>query len=37
MQLGPAARKPIEIANFIEAVRDGRTHVEKLNEPSPKT
>ena len=28
-----AARKIIEIANSIEAVQDGRIHVEKINAP----
>jgi hypothetical protein len=28
-----AARKLIEIANTVEAVRDGRIHVEKINWP----
>jgi hypothetical protein len=28
-----AARKLIEIANTVEAVQDGRIHIEKINEP----
>ena len=28
-----AARKPIAIANAVEAVQDGRIHIEKINEP----
>ena len=28
-----AARKLIEIANSVEAVQDGRIHIEKINEP----
>lgn len=28
-----AARKLIEIANSVEPVRDGRIHIEKINEP----
>jgi hypothetical protein len=28
-----AARKLIEIANSVEAIQDGRIHVEKINEP----
>ena len=28
-----AARKLIEIANAVEAVQDGRVHIEKINEP----
>jgi hypothetical protein len=28
-----AARKPIEIANSVEAVQDGRIHIELLNGP----
>jgi hypothetical protein len=28
-----AARKLMEIANFIEPVRDGRIHIEKINWP----
>jgi hypothetical protein len=28
-----AARKLVEIANTVEAVRDGRIHVEKINWP----
>jgi hypothetical protein len=29
-----AARKLIEIANGIEAVQDGRIHIERVNEPN---
>jgi hypothetical protein len=28
-----AARKLLEIANSVEAVQDGRIHIEKINEP----
>jgi len=28
-----AARKLVEIANAIEAIQDGRIHIEKINEP----
>jgi hypothetical protein len=28
-----AARKPVELANAGEPVRDGRIHIEKINEP----
>jgi hypothetical protein len=28
-----AARKLLEIANAVEAVQDGRIHIEKINEP----
>jgi hypothetical protein len=28
-----AARKLMEIANSVEAVQDGRIHIEKINEP----
>ncbi len=28
-----AARKQLEIANMVEAVQDGRIHIEKLNGP----
>ena len=28
-----AARKLLEIANSVEAVQDGRTHIEKINAP----
>jgi len=28
-----AARKLIEIANGVEALQDGRIHIEKINEP----
>jgi hypothetical protein len=30
---GAAARKLVEIANTVEAVQDGRIHIEKINEP----
>jgi hypothetical protein len=30
---GAAARKLIEIANSVEAVQDGRIHIEKINGP----
>jgi hypothetical protein len=30
-----AARKLVEIANTIEAVQDGRLHIEKINAPFP--
>ena len=29
----PAARKLIEIANSVEAVQEGRIHIEKINGP----
>ena len=32
-RLEAAARKLIEIANSVEAVQDGRIHIEKINEP----
>lgn len=28
-----AARKLLEIANSVEAVQDGRIHIEKINDP----
>lgn len=30
-----AARKLIEIANSVEAVQEGRIHIEKINGPFP--
>ena len=32
-EVNVAARKLIEIANAIEAVQDGRIHIEKINAP----
>jgi hypothetical protein len=30
-----AARKLLEIANYVEAIQDGRIHIEKINAPFP--
>jgi hypothetical protein len=30
-----AARKLMEVANFVDPVQDGRIHIEKINWPMP--